>query len=88
MCGLMRLILLSRGECPAGRADYASRGHFVACVPDGWGWLVGPRVARRVFPPEAHFGLDDVFVEALYRYKCERWRCPAVILQRSLGLEY
>jgi hypothetical protein len=35
MCGLMRIILLNRGECPAGRAHCAWGGHFVACVPDG-----------------------------------------------------
>ena len=35
MCGLMRIILLNRGECPAGRASYAEGGHFVAGVQVG-----------------------------------------------------
>jgi len=33
MCGSMRIIPLSRGEYPAGRAHYAWGGHFVAGVP-------------------------------------------------------
>jgi hypothetical protein len=88
MCGLMQIILLSKRSGPAGRADCALRGHFVACVLDGvglaaWGLALLGACSR----PQLTFALDDVFVEALYRYKCERWRWP-VVMQRSLGLEY
>jgi hypothetical protein len=53
----------------------------VACVPDGvalaaWASRCSARVPA--------FALDDVFAEALYRYKCDRWCCLVVILQRSL----